>query len=422
MHLRLRAGRSRSRRGSQSYASKTASTRVCIGSCTRTSGVGYRRRRSARSPTSRSAPATTSPPRKTPGIRRRTAGFAKPFPRRTPPHPGSRRPPRPMRSRPLSSRSVAPSPPPLERGPRGRRRRATRSASSPPGPSSATHGSRGRVRTPRGRSCWRSLGPHASTTGAARRHRVRRGPPGEPARTTSVAKCSWPMSQLPAFHRAPISRIAGRRTDRTASSGPISPAARSGRLDGLPIEDEHGLHDVICEVVTGSGRAARAEEPHGLGGREAPRHEIAKVPQLFDLAFVVPAVAAAGPGGCREPVPALPGPDRRDGDPETLRHPRDGGFPPSRRPDLPEAMRRWYRRDREAMQRGARCMGSGAAPAAPYPPCGRNAHLRDRARRRPRMRRGRRPRARTRRLRWLAIVLLVAGGAAIAHAAFRLLS
>ena len=32
------------------------------------------------------------------------------------------------------------------------------------------------------------------------------------------------------------------------------------------------------------------------------------------------------------------------------------------------------------------------------------------------------PVLRTRRLRWLAIVLLVAGGAAIAHAAFRLLS
>jgi hypothetical protein len=32
------------------------------------------------------------------------------------------------------------------------------------------------------------------------------------------------------------------------------------------------------------------------------------------------------------------------------------------------------------------------------------------------------PALRTRRLRWLAIVLLAAGGAAIAHAAFRLLS
>ena len=211
---------------------------------------------------------------------------------------------------------------------------------------------------------WRSLGPHASTTGAASTPRTTRSAGraspnhvGGEVFLADVAAAGLPSSADLA-HRGKEDRSDG-------FVRPISPAARSGRLDGLPIEDEHGLHDVICEVVTGSGRAARAEEPHGLGGREAPRHEIAKVPQLFDLAFVVPAVAAAGPGGCREPVPALPGPDRRDGDPETLRHPRDGGFRPPGDPTfrshaamVPTRSRSHAARERVAWVR---------APAAPLP-------------------------------------------------------
>ena len=68
----------------------------------------------------------------------------------------------------------------------------------------------------------RSFGPQASTSGNGRNGAGAIADwRASHTRTASVARCSCAVSQTPAFHRLPISRIAGKATSRIVSSTPI---------------------------------------------------------------------------------------------------------------------------------------------------------------------------------------------------------
>ena len=118
-----------------------------------------------------------------------------------------------------------------------RPRRAPTPVSSPRGPGTTTRAGPGPPRTPRGRSCggrsW-TAGQHDRAATERRRYH-RRSRRASHVLTASVARCSWPMSQTPAFQRRMIFIlcIAGSATRKTVSSTPDSRSAeRSSALPG----------------------------------------------------------------------------------------------------------------------------------------------------------------------------------------------
>ena len=112
------------------------------------------------------------------------------------------------------------------------------------------------------------------------------------ARTTSVVRCSWPTSQSPVSHHAPICRIAGITTSSRAAASPIS-ARASSSTERIAAGSSRFDASSTRGPAAGSGVLLVEESAHPpgrVGGRPTDRDLVAHQAQLDEL-------DASGSGG-----------------------------------------------------------------------------------------------------------------------------
>ena len=106
----------------------------------------------------------------------------------------------------------------------------------------------------------------------------------EPTCTASVARCSWAVSQTPAFHRLPISRIAGSAdTHRPLDTHRLRAAHQHfAELGG--VEPHRRLEEPIQQLGPGPvlGRVP-SHDVDGLARGMAPGDLVAHHAELVDL-------------------------------------------------------------------------------------------------------------------------------------------